>query len=167
MWFACPRFGCVTAAVSEHSCCCCWLRAHSAPGIQKGCAPVSLKHSPSSFSQNLTLLEQERRSWTWFVRKAAGCWYCLVWSLLVQWHQAWVLTLDCLSVHSMRCQSLLHMAMFRYKRDTAIKYSRILNDHFKVGHLCCCATSSGATVRSGMARKTNKSSLPCCRVLPE
>lgn len=61
MWFACPRFGCVTAAVSEHSCCYCWLRAHSAPGVQKGCAPVSLKHSPSSFSQNLTLLKLSRR----------------------------------------------------------------------------------------------------------
>ncbi|OXB84110.1 UNVERIFIED_CONTAM: hypothetical protein H355_012228 [Colinus virginianus] len=36
-----------------------------------------------------------------------------------------------LKLSSMRCQSLLHMAMFRYKRDTAIKYSRILNDHFK------------------------------------
>ncbi|KFW09355.1 AF4/FMR2 family member 1, partial [Eurypyga helias] len=31
----------------------------------------------------------------------------------------------------MRCQSILHMATFRYKKDTAIKYSRILNDHFK------------------------------------
>lgn len=47
---------------------------------------------------------------------------------------AWTLTLGCVSVHSMRCQSILHMAMFRYKKDTAIKYSRILNDHFKVGH---------------------------------
>ncbi|NXI66005.1 AFF1 protein, partial [Anseranas semipalmata] len=35
------------------------------------------------------------------------------------------------AVLCMRCQSLLHMAMFRYKKDTAIKYSRILNDHFK------------------------------------
>ncbi|NXY89843.1 AFF1 protein, partial [Alcedo cyanopectus] len=33
----------------------------------------------------------------------------------------------------MRCQALLHMAMFYYKKETAIKYSRILNDHFKVG----------------------------------
>ncbi|NXJ65456.1 AFF1 protein, partial [Rostratula benghalensis] len=36
-----------------------------------------------------------------------------------------------LAVLCMRCQSILHMAMFRYKKDTAIKYSRILNDHFK------------------------------------
>uniref|UniRef100_A0A8C0G8H2 ALF transcription elongation factor 1 n=1 Tax=Chelonoidis abingdonii TaxID=106734 RepID=A0A8C0G8H2_CHEAB len=31
----------------------------------------------------------------------------------------------------MRCQSILHMAMFRYKKDTAVKYSRTLNEHFK------------------------------------
>uniref|UniRef100_A0A8C0FS68 AF4/FMR2 family member 1 n=1 Tax=Bubo bubo TaxID=30461 RepID=A0A8C0FS68_BUBBB len=36
------------------------------------------------------------------------------------------------AVLCMRCQSLLHMAMFRYKKDTALKYSRILNDHFKL-----------------------------------
>uniref|UniRef100_A0A8C8AMX8 AF4/FMR2 family member 1 n=1 Tax=Otus sunia TaxID=257818 RepID=A0A8C8AMX8_9STRI len=35
------------------------------------------------------------------------------------------------AVLCMRCQSVLHMAMFRYKKDTAMKYSRILNDHFK------------------------------------
>ncbi|XP_059578254.1 AF4/FMR2 family member 1 isoform X2 [Alligator mississippiensis] len=35
------------------------------------------------------------------------------------------------AVLCMRCQSILHMAMFRYKKDTAVKYSRILNDHFK------------------------------------
>lgn len=61
MWFACPHSGCVTDAEAEHSWGCCWLRAHSAPGIQKGCAAVSLKHSPSSFSQNLTLLKLSRR----------------------------------------------------------------------------------------------------------
>ncbi|KAJ8261391.1 hypothetical protein COCON_G00171140 [Conger conger] len=31
----------------------------------------------------------------------------------------------------MRCQSLLQMAMFRYKRETALKYSRTLSEHFK------------------------------------
>uniref|UniRef100_A0A8C3S7Q6 AF4/FMR2 C-terminal homology domain-containing protein n=1 Tax=Chelydra serpentina TaxID=8475 RepID=A0A8C3S7Q6_CHESE len=35
------------------------------------------------------------------------------------------------AVLCMRCQSILHMAMFRYKKDTAIKYSRTLNEHFK------------------------------------
>ncbi|NWI09946.1 AFF1 protein, partial [Crypturellus soui] len=35
------------------------------------------------------------------------------------------------AVLCMRCQAVLHMAMFRYKKDTAVKYSRILNDHFK------------------------------------
>ncbi|XP_073493248.1 AF4/FMR2 family member 1 isoform X5 [Phyllobates terribilis] len=31
----------------------------------------------------------------------------------------------------MRCQSVLYMAMFRYKKDTALKYSRTLGEHFK------------------------------------
>ncbi|KAJ8286651.1 hypothetical protein GJAV_G00041580 [Gymnothorax javanicus] len=31
----------------------------------------------------------------------------------------------------MRCQSLLQMAMFRYKRETALRYSRTLSEHFK------------------------------------
>ncbi|XP_051896556.1 AF4/FMR2 family member 1-like [Pristis pectinata] len=30
-----------------------------------------------------------------------------------------------------RCQSLLSMAMFRFKKDTALKYSRTLSEHFK------------------------------------
>uniref|UniRef100_A0A8C7TES0 AF4/FMR2 C-terminal homology domain-containing protein n=1 Tax=Oncorhynchus mykiss TaxID=8022 RepID=A0A8C7TES0_ONCMY len=38
----------------------------------------------------------------------------------------------------MRCQSLLQMAMFRYKRETALKYSRTLTDHFKVTHAPPC-----------------------------
>ncbi|KAM4707549.1 LOW QUALITY PROTEIN: AF4/FMR2 family member 1 [Discoglossus pictus] len=35
------------------------------------------------------------------------------------------------AVLCMRCQSVLNMAMFRYKKDTAIKYSRTLGEHFK------------------------------------
>nr|XP_014351015.1 PREDICTED: AF4/FMR2 family member 1 isoform X2 [Latimeria chalumnae] len=35
------------------------------------------------------------------------------------------------AVLCMRCLSLLYMAMFRYKRETAIKYSRTLSEHFK------------------------------------
>ncbi|XP_054845551.1 AF4/FMR2 family member 1 isoform X2 [Eublepharis macularius] len=35
------------------------------------------------------------------------------------------------AVLCMRCQAILYMAMFRYKKDTAIKYSRTLNEHFK------------------------------------
>ncbi|NXJ83609.1 AFF1 protein, partial [Trogon melanurus] len=35
------------------------------------------------------------------------------------------------AVLCMRCQSILHMAMFQYKKDTAMKYSRVLNEHFK------------------------------------
>ncbi|NXA61428.1 AFF1 protein, partial [Mohoua ochrocephala] len=38
------------------------------------------------------------------------------------------------AVLRMRCQSILHMTMFGYKKDTAMRYSRLLNDHFKVGH---------------------------------
>lgn len=33
---------------------------------------------------------------------------------------------------SLKCQSLLHMAMFRHKQKTAIKYSKTLTDHFSV-----------------------------------
>ncbi|XP_028829779.1 AF4/FMR2 family member 1 isoform X2 [Denticeps clupeoides] len=35
------------------------------------------------------------------------------------------------AVLCMKCQSLLQMAMFRYKREAALKYSRTLTDHFK------------------------------------
>ncbi|XP_074783786.1 AF4/FMR2 family member 1-like [Athene noctua] len=35
------------------------------------------------------------------------------------------------AVLCMRCQSILHMAMCHYNKDTAIRYSRVLNDHFK------------------------------------
>ncbi|XP_056424710.1 AF4/FMR2 family member 1 isoform X2 [Hyla sarda] len=35
------------------------------------------------------------------------------------------------AVLCMRCQSVLYMAMFRYKKDTALKYSRSLGEHFK------------------------------------
>ncbi|XP_020039632.2 AF4/FMR2 family member 1 isoform X1 [Castor canadensis] len=35
------------------------------------------------------------------------------------------------AVLCMRCQSALNMAMFRCKKDIAIKYSRTLNEHFK------------------------------------
>ncbi|NWT13835.1 AFF1 protein, partial [Vireo altiloquus] len=45
------------------------------------------------------------------------------------------------AVLRMRCQSILHMAMFGYKKDTAMRYSRLLNDHFKVGHRCLQAAS--------------------------
>ncbi|NWX88738.1 AFF1 protein, partial [Nothoprocta pentlandii] len=53
------------------------------------------------------------------------------------------------AVLCMRCQAVLHMAMFRYKKDTAVKYSRILNDHFKSSSRVtqapspCVARSSG------------------------
>ncbi|XP_064141652.1 AF4/FMR2 family member 1 isoform X3 [Loxodonta africana] len=36
------------------------------------------------------------------------------------------------AVLCMRCQSILNMAMFRCKKDTAMKYSRTLSEHFKI-----------------------------------
>ncbi|XP_018431704.1 PREDICTED: AF4/FMR2 family member 1 isoform X2 [Nanorana parkeri] len=53
------------------------------------------------------------------------------------------------SVLCMRCQSVLYMAMFRYKKDTALKYSRTLGEHFKSSSRTaqapspCVARSSG------------------------
>ncbi|XP_025053038.1 AF4/FMR2 family member 1 isoform X2 [Alligator sinensis] len=60
------------------------------------------------------------------------------------------------AVLCMRCQSILHMAMFRYKKDTAVKYSRILNDHFKSSSRItqapspCVARSTGTPPLSPM-----------------
>ncbi|KAM6161229.1 AF4/FMR2 family member 1 [Erethizon dorsatum] len=54
------------------------------------------------------------------------------------------------AVLCMRCQSLLNMAMFRCKKDIAIKYSRTLNEHFKSSSKAaqapspCIARSTGA-----------------------
>ncbi|XP_012368831.1 AF4/FMR2 family member 1, partial [Octodon degus] len=54
------------------------------------------------------------------------------------------------AVLCLRCQSLLNMAMFRCKKDTAIKYSRTLNEHFKSSFKVaqapspCIARSTGA-----------------------
>ncbi|NXU57783.1 AFF1 protein, partial [Turnix velox] len=54
------------------------------------------------------------------------------------------------AVLCMRCQSILHMAMFRYKKDTAIKYSRILNDHFKNSSRASQAPSPRVARSTGM-----------------
>ncbi|KAM6261541.1 AF4/FMR2 family member 1 isoform 1-T1 [Porphyrio hochstetteri] len=54
------------------------------------------------------------------------------------------------AVLCMRCQSILHMAMFRYKKDTAIKYSRILNDHFKNSSRASQAPSPCVARSTGM-----------------
>ncbi|XP_065489504.1 AF4/FMR2 family member 1 isoform X1 [Caloenas nicobarica] len=54
------------------------------------------------------------------------------------------------AVLCMRCQSILHMAMFRYKKDTAIKYSRILNDHFKSSSRVTQAPSPCVARSTGM-----------------
>lgn len=42
--------------------------------------------------------------------------------------KSWVTFVSC----SLKCQSLLHMAMFRHKQKTALKYSKTLTDHFNV-----------------------------------
>ncbi|XP_073456024.1 AF4/FMR2 family member 1 isoform X2 [Aquarana catesbeiana] len=52
------------------------------------------------------------------------------------------------AVICMRCQSVLYMAMFRYKKDTALKYSRTLGEHFKSSSRAAqapspCVASSG------------------------
>ncbi|NXI53882.1 AFF1 protein, partial [Chloroceryle aenea] len=54
------------------------------------------------------------------------------------------------AVLCMRCQSLLHMAMFRYKKDTAMKYSRVLNDHFKSSSRVTQAPSPCVARSTGM-----------------
>ncbi|XP_026703554.1 AF4/FMR2 family member 1-like [Athene cunicularia] len=65
------------------------------------------------------------------------------------------------AVLCMRCQSLLHMAMFRYKKDAAMKYSRILNDHFKSSSRStqapslCVARSTGMTTYAGSGYSGN------------
>ncbi|NXH20790.1 AFF1 protein, partial [Bucco capensis] len=50
----------------------------------------------------------------------------------------------------MRCQAILQMAMFRHKKDTAMKYCRILNDHFKSSSGVTQAPSPPGTSSSGM-----------------
>ncbi|ETE67524.1 AF4/FMR2 family member 1, partial [Ophiophagus hannah] len=44
---------------------------------------------------------------------------------------AYTMFAETIELINMRCQAILYMAMFRYKKDTAIKYSRTLNEHFK------------------------------------
>ncbi|XP_074721056.1 AF4/FMR2 family member 1-like [Strix uralensis] len=69
------------------------------------------------------------------------------------------------AVLCMRCQSLLHMAMFRYKKDTALKYSRILNEHFKSSSRStqapspCVARSTGMTYAGSYSRNSNGSAV--------
>ncbi|NXE60955.1 AFF1 protein, partial [Calcarius ornatus] len=54
------------------------------------------------------------------------------------------------AVLRMRCQSILHMAMFGYKKDTAMRYSRLLNDHFKSNFRVIQAPSPGVARSSGL-----------------
>ncbi|XP_063271545.1 AF4/FMR2 family member 1 isoform X2 [Prinia subflava] len=54
------------------------------------------------------------------------------------------------AVLHMRCQSLLHMAMFGYKKDTAMRYSRLLNDHFKSNFRGIQAPSPGVARSTGL-----------------
>ncbi|NXK34808.1 AFF1 protein, partial [Piprites chloris] len=54
------------------------------------------------------------------------------------------------AVLRMRCQSVLHMAMFGYKKDTAMRYSRLLNDHFKSNFRVIQAPSPGVARSTGL-----------------
>ncbi|XP_051646863.1 AF4/FMR2 family member 1 [Manacus candei] len=54
------------------------------------------------------------------------------------------------AVLRMRCQSILHMAMFGYKKDTAMRYSRLLNDHFKSNFRVIQAPSPGFARSTGL-----------------
>ncbi|NXT71166.1 AFF1 protein, partial [Chaetops frenatus] len=54
------------------------------------------------------------------------------------------------AVLRMRCQSILHMAMFGYKKDTAMRYSRLLNDHFKSNLRVIQAPSPGVARSTGL-----------------
>ncbi|XP_009099589.2 AF4/FMR2 family member 1 isoform X2 [Serinus canaria] len=54
------------------------------------------------------------------------------------------------AVLRMRCQSILHMAMFGYKKDTAMRYSRLLNDHFKSNFRVIQAPSLGVARSTGL-----------------
>ncbi|XP_074666497.1 LOW QUALITY PROTEIN: AF4/FMR2 family member 1-like [Strix aluco] len=59
----------------------------------------------------------------------------------------------------MRCQSLLHMAMCHYNKDTAIRYSRILNDHFRSSSRLTQAPSPCVLRITGMP--SHPSAMPC------
>ncbi|NXI14210.1 AFF1 protein, partial [Irena cyanogastra] len=54
------------------------------------------------------------------------------------------------AVLRMRCQSILHMAMFGYKKDTAMRYSRLLNDHFKSNFRVVQAPSPSVARSTGL-----------------
>lgn len=54
------------------------------------------------------------------------------------------------AVLRMRCQSILHMAIFGYKKDTAMRYSRLLNDHFKSNFKVIQAPSPGVARSTGL-----------------
>ncbi|KAJ7413658.1 hypothetical protein BTVI_42886 [Pitangus sulphuratus] len=54
------------------------------------------------------------------------------------------------AVLRMRCQSILHMSMFGYKKDTAMRYSRLLNDHFKSNFRVIQVPSPGVARSTGL-----------------
>ncbi|XP_047425526.1 AF4/FMR2 family member 1-like isoform X2 [Mugil cephalus] len=43
----------------------------------------------------------------------------------------------------LKCQSLLQMAMFHHKHKTALKYSKLLSDHFNTTHSPVCSSKVG------------------------
>ncbi|CAM9160367.1 unnamed protein product [Bubo scandiacus] len=64
-----------------------------------------------------------------------------------------------IKLENMRCQSLLHMAMCRYKKDTALKYSGILSDHFKSSPRLTQAPSP--CVARSIGVPSHPSAMPC------
>ncbi|KAF7252508.1 AF4/FMR2 family member 1 [Varanus komodoensis] len=61
---------------------------------------------------------------------------------------AYTMFAETIDLINMRCQAILYMAMFRYKKDTAIKYSRTLNEHFKSSSRITQAPSPSGSVSS-------------------
>ncbi|KAM6346717.1 AF4/FMR2 family member 1 isoform 2-T2 [Podargus strigoides] len=68
------------------------------------------------------------------------------------------------AVLCMRCQSVLHMATFHYKKDTAMKYSRILNDTFKSSSRVTQAPSPCVARSTGMPSPLSSTPSPASSV---
>uniref|UniRef100_A0A8C5LP51 ALF transcription elongation factor 1 n=1 Tax=Leptobrachium leishanense TaxID=445787 RepID=A0A8C5LP51_9ANUR len=60
----------------------------------------------------------------------------------------------------MRCQSVLFMAMFRYKKDTVFKYSRTLGEHFKSSSRAAQAPSQCVGRSTGTPSPLSQTNLP-------
>ncbi|XP_057216097.1 AF4/FMR2 family member 1 isoform X2 [Triplophysa rosa] len=59
---------------------------------------------------------------------------------------AYTMFSETLELISLRCESMLQMTMFRYRRDSALKHSRTLAEHFKNTSCSASPVSSSGTV---------------------